>query len=125
MTAFALGIVCGIGAFITVFYAIWQYKTNESKANGTPVKINKSMIIPSTIIAIIVCIAVTFYFTQLTQSYGLSTSPKPEKHPCAICHKTEGTRQINNNKIGGEWDENWYCKEHYADAWQYYYGNNK
>lgn len=46
-----------------------------------------------------------------------------EKHPCAICGKTDGTRQINNSKIGGKWDENWYCDEHYADAWQYYYGD--
>lgn len=48
-----------------------------------------------------------------------------EKHACAICGSTEDTRQINNNKIGGKWDENWYCTKHYASAWQYYYGNNK
>lgn len=45
------------------------------------------------------------------------------KHPCAICGKTEGTKQINNSQIGGKWDDNWYCTEHYADAWQYYYGD--
>lgn len=47
---------------------------------------------------------------------------KANEHPCAICGKTEGTKQINNNQIGGQWDENWYCTKHYADAWQYYYG---
>ena len=50
---------------------------------------------------------------------------KANQHPCAICGKTEGTTQINNSKIGGKWDENWYCKKHYADAWQYYYGDGK
>lgn len=45
------------------------------------------------------------------------------KHPCAVCGKTEGTRQITAQAGNGKWDENWYCKRHYADAWKYYYGN--
>ena len=47
---------------------------------------------------------------------------KAVTHKCTICGKTEGTRQITA-QAGGKWDENWYCSEHYADAWQYYYGD--
>lgn len=47
------------------------------------------------------------------------------KHPCAVCGKTEGTKKITAKAGNGEWDENWYCSKHYADAWQYYYGNGK
>ena len=39
-------------------------------------------------------------------------------HKCAICGKTTGLRQITNT----HGDHYWYCAEHYADAWQYYYG---
>ena len=42
---------------------------------------------------------------------------------CAICGKKDDLRQITAKTSSGEWDENWYCAEHYADAWQYYYGN--
>ena len=43
---------------------------------------------------------------------------------CAICGKRDGLRQITAQAGNGKWDENWYCIEHYADAWQYYYGNH-
>ena len=46
-------------------------------------------------------------------------------HRCAICGKTEKTRQITAQTANGKWDEYWYCPEHYADAWQYYYGTGK
>ena len=45
-------------------------------------------------------------------------------HRCAICGKTEGTRQITAKTSSGQFDDNWYCSEHYADAWQYYYGDH-
>lgn len=38
-------------------------------------------------------------------------------HKCAICGKSGG-RQITNSAG----DYYYYCSEHYADAWQYYYG---
>ena len=37
---------------------------------------------------------------------------------CTICGKTTGLRHIANSAG----DNSWYCEEHYADAWQYYYG---
>ena len=55
----------------------------------------------------------------------LPTKTTTEKHKCAICGKTEGTRQITAQAGNGKWDENWYCQKHYADAWQYYYGDKK
>lgn len=45
-------------------------------------------------------------------------------HRCAICGTTKDLRQITAKTSSGEWDPDWYCAEHYADAWQYYYGNN-
>ena len=37
---------------------------------------------------------------------------------CVICGKKTGLRKITNSAG----DDSWYCSEHYADAWQYYYG---
>lgn len=48
---------------------------------------------------------------------SLSDSGGPS-YRCAICGKTTGLRQITNT----HGDYYWYCSEHYADAWQYYYG---
>lgn len=43
---------------------------------------------------------------------------------CVICGKRDGLRQITAQAGNGKWDDSWYCIEHYADAWQYYYGND-
>ena len=54
--------------------------------------------------------------------YGDTSSSAKAAHKCCICGTTEGTTQITAKTKSG-WDDNWYCKKHYADAWQYYYGN--
>ena len=54
-----------------------------------------------------------------------SGSTSGSSHRCAICGKTEKTRQITAQAANGKWDDSWYCPEHYADAWQYYYGTGK
>ena len=59
------------------------------------------------------------------ESSSSSSNNSTEKHECIICGKTEGTRQITAQAANGKWDEAWYCEEHYADAWQYYYGDKK
>ncbi len=60
---------------------------------------------------------------ECIQSPSKSSYSKPEKHKCAICGETEGTTQITAQAANGKWDDSWYCPKHYADAWQYYYGN--
>lgn len=46
--------------------------------------------------------------------FGYSHSSEPR---CVICGKT-GATQITNTAG----DENYYCPEHYSNAWQHYYG---
>lgn len=53
-----------------------------------------------------------------------SSSNSVSSYKCAICGKTDGLRQITAQTSDGRSDNYWYCIEHYADAWQYYYGNN-
>ena len=45
-------------------------------------------------------------------------SSSPTK--CVICGKGPATQITTTAK-----DYNYYCAKHYADAWQYYYGNGK
>ncbi|MBP3871435.1 MAG: hypothetical protein J6E46_10735 [Faecalicoccus sp.] len=57
----------------------------------------------------------------LLMSIGSGSS---SSNQCVICGRTDGLRHITAQSASGEWDDSWYCEEHYADAWQYYYGNN-
>ena len=71
---------------------------------------NKNGIIAAGIILILIATAWIFL-----------TSPSGSRR-CAICGTTKGLRQITAKTSSGKYDESWYCAEHYADAWQYYYG---
>ncbi len=44
-----------------------------------------------------------------------------DKARCTICGTTEDLRHITAPP--GITDTDWYCSKHYADAWQYYYGD--
>ena len=72
-------------------------------------------------VMIVFAVSMTACTPTRTSSYSTTKSSKV-KHPCSICGKTDGTRQITAKAANGQWDDGWYCDKHYADAWQYYYG---
>ena len=126
-----MGFLIGFGSFMFLCLAflgiimLKQQKEEKSKSVGcgTP-------IIIALVISIVIGIVGAYYKgtppeeAKKTEEYREMRAEK-ESHKCAICGSTEDTKQINNNGIGGKEDLNWYCTKHYADAWQYYYGDNK
>lgn len=113
--SFAIVVFC-LGLYL--IHTVVKEKQGKANSKSVPISVGKYIFID---FAISIIIGLIMAFALQMPTYESSSTTK---HKCVICGKTEGTKQINNNKIGGKWDEEWYCTKHYADAWQYYYGNN-
>ncbi len=97
---------------------MYYYNDSEKKAKAN--KISKIIIwISIAVLAVSIIGSILFIYTLPSGNSSSSAS----SHACCICGKTEGTTQITAQTKSG-YDDNWYCEEHYASAWQYYYGDN-
>lgn len=116
-----MGVLIIIIGCIFVWFGVNYYKKADiaSKANpqfsADAYKMSGVFVI---FIAIIIIGLGAWMMTWDKPSSTISSSDHSSDHKCAICGKS-GARQITN-QAG---DNNYYCTEHYADAWQHYYGN--
>ncbi len=116
-----MGIICALVGGFFAWMGIKNYKNAEKRSEANPRYSAETWKLSGAICAIagIFMIGCGIFIISLeSQTSSIPHSSSTSDHKCAICGKSGG-RQITN-QAG---DNNYYCTEHYADAWQYYYGD--